>query len=142
MVMKRLILMGVLASAAAAPADAADYKLIAHPQVEVGQLTRDEVSRLFLKKETSLGDGSQALPVDLQSDSPTREAFSKDVHGMGVGAVYSYWQRQIFGGRSTPPLVKQSEADVVAWVSANAGAIGYVSAAAVVSGVRVIEIAD
>lgn len=140
--MKRLALIGMLALIGASPAAAAEYKLIAHPLVEVSHLSRDEVSRLFLKKEMFLADGTEAMPVDLQSDSPTREAFSQQIHGKGVGAIHSYWQRQIFSGRGKPPQVKRSDAEVIAWVSSTPGAIGYVAANAAVVGVRVIEVTD
>lgn len=140
--MKQFTLIGLLGLVVATPVAAADYTLVAHPSVEESQMSRDEVSRLFLKKETVLRNGAEAIPVDQQSDSPLRESFSQDVHGKGVGAIYSYWQRQIFSGRGTPPQVKRSDAEVLAWVRANPGAIGYVSASAVIAGVRVIEIAD
>jgi len=142
MIMKRLALIATLSVLFAAPASAAEYQLIAHPLVGVSHLSRDEISRLFLKKEMFLADGTQAVPVDLQSDSPIRETFSQDVHGKGVGAIHSYWQRQIFSGRGKPPQVKRSDAEVIAWVSSTPGAIGYVAANAAIAGVRVIEVDD
>ena len=50
-----------------------------------------------------------------------------------MSAVANYWQRQIFSGRGTPPPIKESDAEVIAFVAANPGAIGYVSADAEVS---------
>jgi hypothetical protein len=47
-----------------------------------------------------------------------------------VSAVESYWQQAIFSGRSVPPLEKASDAEVLAFVRANPGAVGYVSGGA------------
>ena len=53
----------------------------------------------------------------------------------------AYWQKMIFSGREVPPPEKTSSAEVVAYVRANRGAIGYVAAdAALGAGVRVLKI--
>ena len=57
-----------------------------------------------------------------------------------ISAIESYWRQQIYSGRGVPPPVKATDADVVAFVAANPGGIGYVSAAADTAGVKVVEI--
>jgi hypothetical protein len=55
--------------------------------------------------------------------------------------VKTYWQQQIFAGRSSPPAEKSSDADIVAFVAATTGAVGYVSQTAPVGdGVRVLTV--
>ena len=81
------------------------------------------------------------MPVDLSANSPVREAFSLAIHERDVNAVKSYWQRQIFSGRGVPPPEKASDSEVLAFVRANPGAVGYVSSGtAVGSGVKVLEV--
>ncbi len=59
---------------------------------------------LWLLKERSRWDDSSSVqPVDLDSKSPTREEFSRDVHGRSVTSIKNYWRRQIFSGNKVPP---------------------------------------
>jgi protein TonB len=47
-----------------------------------------------------------------------------------VDAVAAYWRQQAFAGRAVPPVVRQTAAEVTAFVAANPLAIGYVPAGA------------
>lgn len=87
-------------------------------------LSKDDLSRAFLKK------GSALVAVDQEKGAKVRDAFSRSVLGRPTTAVTSYWQQQIFAGRDVPPTEKGSDADVLAFVRGNAKAIGYVSAGA------------
>lgn len=98
-------------------------------------LSRDEVSRIFLKKSTKL------TPVDQNRESKVRAVFSKAVLGRPITAIVSYWQQQIFSGGDSPPVEKGSDADVLAYVRANPKAIGYVAAGTDLgSGVRAVTV--
>jgi hypothetical protein len=57
-----------------------------------------------------------------------------------VSEVKSYWQQQIFSGRSVPPVEKASDAAVVKFVEATAGAVGYVAPDAPTGGLRVLKV--
>jgi len=117
------------------------YKVIVNPSNPVSSMSREEVSRIFLKKTTKFSDGRSASAVDLPVNSPTRESFCKDVHGKSSSAVDAYWQQLIFSGRDIPPAQK-SESGVLEFVRSNENAIGYVSAGADTGGVKVINITD
>jgi len=121
---------------------AQSYKVIVNKDSSVSSLTKDQISKLFLKKVTRFTDGTSALPVDLVSDNSIRQAFSEDIHGQSVASVRKYWQKQIFSGRGVPPAEKPTDREVIAYVEANPGAIGYVSASAVTGDVKEINIID
>ena len=121
-------------------AQAASYKLIVNNSVSLNSLSKKAASDLFLKKTTKWENGSTVAPVDQLESSNTREGFSKAVHGKTAAAVKSYWNQQIFSGRDVPPVEKKSDAEVLSFVRSNPGAIGYVSEAASVEGVRVVSI--
>ena len=98
-------------------------------------LSKDELSKIFLKKSTRL------IPVDQDKDSPVRNTFSRSVLGRPVSAIASYWQQQIFSGGDAPPAEKGSDAEVLAYVRNNPRAIGYVSAGASLgSGVQAVSL--
>ncbi len=131
-----ILLSGVFVLAAAPQG----YKVVAHSKVPADRLTRAEISKLFLKKSTKWSDGSAVVPVDQALSSQVRDAFSRDVHGKGAAAVDAYWQKQIFSGRDLPPVTKANDAEVLAYVRANSGAIGYVSTTADTGSLKVIEV--
>lgn len=127
-------LAAVLALAAGTPrpagarAAAADFVVVVNAANPQTALPAAEVSNLFLQKVHNWESGERVRPVDLPETSPARESFSKAVHGRPTAAVKAYWQRMIFSGIDAPPPEKPSAAEVLAYVRANAGAIGYVPA--------------
>ena len=55
--------------------------------------------------------------------------------------VKAYWQQMIFSGREVPPPEKASAKDVVAFVSANRGGVGYVPAGTPLGeGVKTVDV--
>ena len=120
----------------------ASYRLVVNSENPVSSLSRDEASKLFLKKVRTWEHGVTVLPVDLVSSLPVREEFTREIHGKSVSAVKNYWQQQIFSGRNTPPPEKSSDAEVIAYVKSSPGAIGYVSGKADVGEVKVVRIEE
>jgi ABC-type phosphate transport system substrate-binding protein len=117
------------------------FVLVVNAANPTESLTRDEVSRIFLKRQSKWAHGPAMTPVDLERTSSTREAFTKSVHARSTGAIASYWQQQIFSGREVPPPEMATEAEVLAHIRATPGAIGYVSAGASLgTGVRKVEV--
>lgn len=119
-----LVLLAGLAQTSAAEER---YVVIVNAANPVTSLSKDELSRIFLKKTSAWGNGSRVLPADLVASSKVRARFSQDVHGKDTAAIKAYWQKMIFSGRGIPPAELASSAEVVAFVAANRGAIGYVS---------------
>jgi ABC-type phosphate transport system substrate-binding protein len=133
-----VVLLTVLALAQ--PGEGAGFKVVAHPSVSVTSLSRSALSAVFLKKTEKWPDGAAAVPVDQAHDSALRETFSRDVHGRSVAMIDSFWQKQVFSGRGTPPLAKPGDAEVIAYVRSTPGAVGYVSAGAESPGLKEIRV--
>ena len=107
----------------------------------MSSISKDDLSKIFLKRATEWPDGAKAVAVDLKTSDAAREAFSQAVHGRGASSIRSYWQQQIFAGKEVPPEEKGSAADVLAFVAANPGAVGYVPVGTDVgSGVKAISV--
>jgi len=139
MLMKRFL--GVLLLLLATTGvSAASFKVIVHESVKVQSLPKKTVSDYFLKKAKRWDDNASVVPVDEIESSGVRDAFSRAIHGKPTAAIKSYWTQQIFSGRDVPPVEKKSDAEVLAFVKANPGAIGYVSDSANVDGVRVLSV--
>ena len=119
---------------------AQSYKIIVNEANATTSVSKQDASNIFLKKKSKWDDGTKIVPVDQSASSATREAFSQDVHGRGVGAIRSHWQQAAFSGAGTAPLERGSDADVVTFVKSNPGAVGYVSADAATDGVKVLTV--
>jgi ABC-type phosphate transport system substrate-binding protein len=125
---KRLLPLFLVALGTASAAPVEDgYQVIVHAATTVTELDRAGVARFFLRQSTKWADGHSAMPVDQSARSPVREAFSRGVLRQTLPAVEAYWQRQIGSGRATPPPVKSTDAEVLAYVAATPGAVGYVT---------------
>lgn len=136
-----LVCLGLGFFAATDPADAADFVVIVNSANAASFLREQEVSEMFLKKSPRWTDGVRVAPVDLDEGSSTRESFSQAVHRKSTAAIKAYWQKMIFSGREVPPPEKGSAAEVVSFVKANRGAIGYVSAGTAFGpGVKILSV--
>jgi ABC-type phosphate transport system substrate-binding protein len=116
------------------------YKVVTHPDNPSVSLTRQELSAIFLGRKTTWPNGTKAVPIDQVESSAVREAFSRAVHGRKPSAVKSYWLQVLFSGRGVPPVEKASDDQVLEGVRSRPGAIGYVSAAVRVDGVKVLQV--
>jgi ABC-type phosphate transport system substrate-binding protein len=116
---------------AAVDAQEAAFKVVVQESLPGASIKRSMVADIFLKKTTRWGDGYPISPVDQSTAAPVRIAFSQQVVGKPVAGVQIYWMRQMSSpGGATPPPVKPSDAEVIAFVESRKGAIGYVSEAA------------
>ncbi len=134
----------VLLAGASQPSVGADagVRVIVNPQVKGNVITRTVLTQIFLKQAPRYADGAAAQPVDQSVKSQVRTAFSSRILGQALIEVQVYWQRKMSQG-VTPPPVRTSDEDVVAFVAQTPGAIGYVSSGvALPETVRAIEVAN
>ena len=119
---------------------AAGYKVIVNNANGTSSVPKKDLAQLFMKKTARWSDGTAVVAVDQTEKSSVRERFTQEVHGKSVSAVKSYWQQQIFSGRDVPPVEKASDAQVLAFVKQNPGAVGYVGESADTAGVKVVAV--
>lgn len=102
------------------------FRVIVHASNDISQLSRKQLSNMFMKKTRRWTNRSDIVPVDQSSGSRVRARFSRVIHGKSIAFVTRYWQRLIFTGRGIPPLELNSNDAVIEFVRSNPGAIGYV----------------
>lgn len=130
---------GLVWSAPAAAADGAFFVVVAHPDLPIDSVDRAQVSDAFLRKLARWQDGTPVHPVTLK-DETVRESFARIIHGRSDHDIRKHWQRQVFTGRGTPPLERDSSEQVLEYVRETPGAIGFVNAQANVRGVKVLKL--
>ncbi|MNJ65975.1 hypothetical protein D3C77_620170 [compost metagenome] len=90
------------------------------------------MANIFLGKDKSLKG------FDLKGWNPTKETFYTQVTGKNEAQLKSYWSGLIFTGKGQPLSSLDNDADVVAKIASDSGAIGYVDSAAVDASVKVL----
>ena len=136
--MKRglFVTIATLGLAAASPASAADFKVVANPSVKASDISVDDLKGVFLATRMSLRDGSQVEPV-LARAGAAHGAFLKDL-GKTDSALSTYYRSLVFTGKAAMPKICASDAEVIAYVAKTKGAIGYVSAEAKAPGTKTL----
>ena len=119
---------------------APEYEVIVPSDRPDEAVDRVFLADAFLKKVTTWPDGELIRPVDQTAGSPTRKSFTEDVLRRSVEAVKSYWQQRIFAGRDVPPPELDGNDDVVAYVAAHPGAVGYVAPGTVLRSAKVLAV--
>jgi len=136
----------MLGTSGAPPTDDHSFVVVVAVDNPATSIKRQELARFFLRKTSRWSDGREVLPVDQSAGSPVRGAFTHtvlSVEGMGqLSAVQSFWLQQVYSGRSAPPPVKPTDADVVNFVISNHGAIGYLKAAPSAGIVKVLPVVE
>jgi hypothetical protein len=74
-----------LLGATSAGEKGASFRVIVHPSSLAASIGREELSRIFLRKQLAWRHGEAALPVDQRPSSPIREAFTAYVHRSEAG---------------------------------------------------------
>lgn len=124
--------LGLLASAAQA-----DAVVIVHPS-NATALDDEQISKIFLGQTKTFAGGGEAIPVD-QKEGAAREDFGNKVLKKNQAQLKALWARQIFTGGAKPPKELSGDDEVLKFVAATPGAIGYVEAGKANSSVKVVK---
>src|ERR1051325_9841425 len=104
------------------------YRVIVNATNPVGHLTRDQVSKIFLRRINQWDNHQPVLPVDQTADSPVRRSFTKEIHGRTIAAMRRWGRQQPSAGIGGPPPERASDPDVMESARRYPNAIGYVRA--------------
>lgn len=102
-------------------------------------MDQSTVAKIFLGKAKSFPDGTQAVPVDQDDGSATRDGFNSKILGKSASQLKSYWSRLIFTGKGTPPKQSGDDVGVKSLVANNPNIIGYIDSSAVDATVKVVH---
>lgn len=122
-------------------AAAGTVKVVVNPAVKANEISMREVKRIF-RQETQSFSGNATIEPIIQRRGSTHNAFLRDFLGEDDEALQKYYQLLVFTGHGSMPKVFYSDAEVVAYVARNPGAIGYVDAAAPTHGVKILFVVD
>lgn len=108
-----------------------DFRVIVHATNPVESLPREDVAKMFrlqIRRWKDWDDEPRVEPVDHKLGAAVRLSFTLQVHGRSLQRVQSYWHRKVFSGRGVPPPTRDSDEEVIQFVSRMEGGIGYIEA--------------
>jgi len=123
---------------AAGVVNAAGVQIIASKDVNVTEISADDLKQIFLETETSVG-GAKVKPV-LQKGGPAHAAFLKEYVGKSDDDLEAYYKTLVFSGKGSEPKALAGDAAVISFVAMSKGVIAYVSDSAIVMGVNKIAV--
>ena len=121
-------------------ASAEDFVMIVNKQNPVETLSRSDVKKYFFKNLVLWNNGVKVVPVDYVDTHPLAKSFAMNVLGMNLDEKKHKLVANVFSGKSTPPEQLASEDEVIAIVSTQRGAIGYISLSKHTDKVKVVQL--
>ncbi len=128
----------------AVAATPAPLAIIVHPS-NTAPISYDQVLHLYLNKARDFADTADAtsmttaaLVLHVNRSDPLHAEFCMQLMNMSPSQYKSYWSRLLFAGSAVPPLYLDSQQQLLERVMQQPNAIGYVSADADLSKVRVL----
>lgn len=116
--------------------------VITHLENEVVSVTRSELARMFLKKQTTWPNGDRCIPIDQRGESKIRREFSRLVLQTTVYEMKRYWIQETMTGNAKPPVALESASTVKKYVQKLPGAVGYIYLDEVDDSVKIIMVSD
>jgi len=118
----------------------AEIAIVVNPSNSIKTITLDELNQIFFKKIKTFSNDRQIIPVGQSNKMPITKMFNKKVLKKSNRQIRHFWTRRMFSSNGTPPRALVDNRDVIAFVSGNRKAIGYVDKNAVTDSVKVILI--
>ena len=106
----------------------------------VTDISKAQLLDFYLGKEIVWKNSSRIYPATLRTNQSIAKIFFLNGLGKKIGRVKRIWLKLSLSGRTSPPKILNIAADVVAYVSQNKGAIGFIPAEKLDETVKVIKI--
>jgi ABC-type phosphate transport system substrate-binding protein len=139
--MKKLLFVILLLAAASILAAHAQAQVIviANPGVKATEVTKNDLRDVFTGASTALPGGGNVVPILLKAGT-VHEEFLQAYIGKNDTAYRAGWRSLVFSGQASMPKSLETDAEVVAFVAHNTGAIGYIGKSTPHEGVKVLTV--
>jgi ABC-type phosphate transport system substrate-binding protein len=116
-----------------------DVVVVANRGWPVATVTRTDLENIFLGRKTQMGDKRVTFAV--LKGGAAHERFLRDCVGKTEAQFKNYWKQMVFTGKGSAPMAFDTEAELLRYIAATDGAIGYVGAGAKFSSDQVKRVA-
>ena len=119
----------------------ADILIVANKSVQVESIKKAELKDIFLGNTIKWADKSK-INIVVQKNSKVTGEFAKEILQKSTSQYRNYWKMMVFTGKGSSPKSFDKSADLLAYIAATEGAIGYIDAGIRPNGVKVIKVQD
>ncbi|ESS70609.1 hypothetical protein MGMO_121c00050 [Methyloglobulus morosus KoM1] len=116
----------------------AEIVVVMSAKSNVTNLSKDNVSAIFLGKTATLPDGIQAVPIEQDAGQEAYKEFHRIVIEKSDAQLNAYWAKMVFSGKGNPPREVANNAEVLKIIAASPSMIGYLEKSAVNRTVKVV----
>ncbi|MEE2959397.1 MAG: hypothetical protein VYA34_01540 [Myxococcota bacterium] len=117
----------------------ADDVAIVKADNPVATISKGKLKKILLGKMKKWGNGDQVVLVTLKTGD-LHERFMKKFAGKTAKQFTNYWRKMVFSGKGKMPPTFTSETELMAFVKAHKGAIGYVASETAQDGTKVLVV--
>lgn len=136
-----VVVLGLLGSGGGECRAAGDFVLVANVANGLTSITPQDVQLIFLSRKRSWPDGTIIAPV-INENPKIYESFSYTLLKRSPRQYLIFRKKMLFRGQGMPPPTVRTDQEVVAFVAAHAGGLGYVSPEAVTQDVKVLALSQ
>ena len=140
MIRSSALVIGLVLALSASATAAADVVPVVSAKSSIQALSRNELTDIFLGKKMRFPNGQQAIPLDQEVGSPSRDQFYSSVVGISAVQLKAHWSKIIFTGRGKPPKAVADGVQLRKLIAADAQSIGYIDRELVDDSVRVVKL--
>ncbi|MGR9114189.1 MAG: hypothetical protein ACU85E_00360 [Gammaproteobacteria bacterium] len=109
------------------PAFSKDSSIVPFSLVQqYNKFTREDLREIFFGRRTRWPDGSPLRVFVLPDQNPVHIKFAKEILGVYPYQLRSAWDRMVYSGTGTPPVVVDSLEQMQILITQTPGAIGYI----------------
>ena len=116
----------------------AEVVVIVNAKSPVSSSNALEIQQLYLGKTSDLS-GTKMKPIDQIEGNEPRKIFYQKVIEKDAAQLNAYWSRLIFSGKGSPPKTYFDDSEVIEMVMEEKDVVGYIDAASVTEGIKVIH---
>lgn len=118
-----------------------DVIVVTHKRVSISTISKAQLREIFVGTRTRFDDGTRAVPVLLKG-GPAHEVFLHHHLGDSPEEFRARWRKAVFTGQGSMPKECATEADLLEYIAATPGAIGYVSRVRDPESVKVLRVTE
>ena len=116
----------------------ADVAVVVHLNNDMTNITTVQAANIFLGKTKTMPSRKLIIPIDQSRKSDIRKEFYEKLVNKNQNQLNAYWARQVFTGKSQPPIQVNNDDEVKLLIAENPNMIGYIDSAAVDDTIKVI----
>ena len=105
----------------------------------VDSVSKKELKKILLGKSKKWDNGDKVIIVTLESGD-VHDAFLKSYAKKTSKQFTNYWRKMVFSGKGKMPKSFASEAELISFVAANSGAIGYIGSGTAHDGTKELKV--